>query len=121
MSATKAAYDPACTPLEACMEDPTNEPKMRAALEGIECSTIFLTEDSYTKPWNLLHIKLCKEMNKPIILVCWKDSPLRNDLLNGLRVVACIQLEPDEKSRDPHVACLIRQTWAAFKGREHKV
>jgi hypothetical protein len=107
MSATQATNDP----MQACMEDPTNEPKMRAALEGIECSSMFLTQEFYTKQGNLLHIKLCKDMNKPIILVCWKD----------LRVVVCIQLEPEEKSTDPHVACLISQTWTALKGREHSV
>ena len=94
---------------------------MRLAMQSNDYVVMFITQDFYTDPHNLLSMQLCKEMVKPVILVCWKDSPLRNDLLNGLTGVACIQLGPLEKSTDAHVSALIQSTWETYKGRKHAV
>jgi hypothetical protein len=52
--------------------------------------------------------------------VCWKDSPLRNDILDGLLVSAVIQLAPEQKSRDPEVQAQIQEAWRKY-GQQPKV
>ena len=69
------ARDAALCAIAASHEDPANEAKMRAALELVPCSSIILGPQWYEKPWQLNNIKLCKELKKPMILVCWKDFP----------------------------------------------
>ncbi len=107
--------------LEACKADPMNEGKMRAALELCTVAVIAVTPLCFTKPWNLLNIKLCKETEKPVILVCWADSDMQNELLDGLMAVACIQLGKDEKLSDPAVRCLITRTMETRKNAQRCV
>jgi hypothetical protein len=115
------AHDAALAAIAASQADPTNESKMRAALELVPYSSIILGPQWYEKPWQLNNIKLCKELKKPMILVCWKDSPLRNDILDGLLVSAVIQLAPEQKSRDPEVQAQIQEAWRKYGGLEPKV
>jgi hypothetical protein len=101
--------------------DPTNEAKMRAALELCPYSSIILGPQWYEKPWQLNNIKLCKELKKPMIIVCWKDSALRNGILDDLLAVAVIQLAPEQKSRDPEVQAQIQEAWLKYGGQQPKV
>jgi hypothetical protein len=118
---TPAQAAAAAAALDILEKDPTNEQQFRIVLENSPFSSIFLGPEWYEKPHQLLNIRLCKELKKPMIIVCWKDSPLRNDILDGLPCVGVIQLQPEEKSRDSHVQMLIRQTWEQFGAREPRV
>ena len=101
--------------VQQSVADPTNEDKMRAALSFMQCSTMFVTPEFESKPWNQLNVKLCKEMHIPMILVAWKNSPIEAPLLHGLSVVTVLVLHEHQQSRDADVSRLVQHTWAAFR------
>jgi hypothetical protein len=86
--------------LDEAKADPTNEIKMRAAMLLSPYSFMFLGPKWFENPGQLNQLKMCKEVRSPVLLLVWPDSPLRHDLLDGLVVMALVQLQPGQRSND---------------------
>jgi hypothetical protein len=64
---------------------------------------MFLRPKWFENPGQPNQLKVCKELRRPVLVVVWPDSPLRHDLLDGLVVMALVQLQPGQRSNDPLV------------------
>jgi hypothetical protein len=100
---SKLQLDVAGACLDAAKADPTNETKMRAAMLLSPYSCMFLGPKWFEKPAQLNQLKVCKELRSPVLVLVWPDTPLRHDLLDGLVVMALVQLQPGQRSNDPLV------------------
>jgi hypothetical protein len=77
--------------------------------------TVVMDNQWFNNQATLAHTEQCKKDKTTVLVVCWRNSVLRNDLLDGLHSCACIQLGPDERAGDAHAQELIHSAWARYR------